>query len=96
MAIGLLFPYAWIVATGEGRTSEEHTIEKSVAEKMTPGQIEKYMKESSRPMTFSERAESAVFVAEDQWRWYLSVSVNVGLVVFLVNYIVWSSRAKEL
>ena len=55
--IGLLFPFAWIVFTGEGRISDALTIERTVADRLTPIQYEEFMREHSRPMTFVERLE---------------------------------------
>ena len=94
IVVGLLFPFSWIVFTGEGRISEEHTIERSVADKMTPIQYEEFMREHSRPMTFVERIESAVHIAKNEWRGYIGVSAGIALIVFLVNLFVWRIRRK--
>ena len=67
IAIGLVFPYAWIVGTSEGRTSKEHTIERSVADRITPAEYEEFMKEYSRPMTFVEKLGSSAHIAREQW-----------------------------
>lgn len=95
MLVGLLFPLAWIAVTGEGRTSEEHMIERSVADKMTPSQYEEFMREHGKPMTLVERLESAVHIAKNQWRDYLRVSAAIALTVFVINYFVWPVGGKE-
>jgi len=93
--IGLLFPFAWIVFTGEGRISDEHTKEGTVADRMTPIQYEEFMREHSRPMTFVERLESTAHIAKNEWKGYMGVSAGIALTVFLINLFVWRPRRHE-
>ncbi len=93
--IGLLFPFAWIVFAGEGRISDEHTIERSVADRMTPIQYEEFMREHSRPMTVVERLGSTAHIAKDEWKGYIGVSAGIALIVFLVNLFIWRLRRDE-
>ena len=93
--IGLLFPFAWIVFTGEGRVSDEHTIERSAADRMTPAQYEEFMRKYSRPMTLVERLESAAHIMKNEWKGYIGVSAGMALIVYFVNLLVWRLRKDE-
>lgn len=92
--IGLTFPFAWIVGTGDARVSDRHTIERSVAERMAPSEYEAFMSQYARPMTFGERINSAGYIIRQEWKGYLGVSATVALFVFIINGLVWKATKK--
>lgn len=95
VCIGLIFPYSWIVYTGEAKIYDKNIESIETRTSLSKKEQEELFSRYSREMTVAERMATSVTVAKNMWQTYIITSAVITLIIFLINIVVWpSNRAK--
>lgn len=89
LLIGIVFPYLWIVFTGDGQHLDESSIDRVLMQQLDKEQFEEYLQAHMRPMTWFERISTGLTVSVELSNLYVFWSALITAVIFLINLLIW-------
>ena len=89
LIIGALFPYFWIVGTGQGEIVDESLVDHVYVSNLPPAETKEYYENRKRPMNIGENLATGLIVATSTWQLYLFFSCLIAAIVFVVNLFIW-------